>query len=78
MKARLNVMTMTNPKLNELNEKGYTLYASFIPILLIIAILFGPGYFLLKGEFDFPTLGSDKTEVRRFDGFPTVAYTKKH
>jgi hypothetical protein len=67
-------MTTTNNKHNH-SERGYTLYASFIPIVLIILIIVGAGYFLLKGEFQMPKLGKDMAEVRRIEGFPTVAYT---
>ncbi len=68
-------MTTNNPETNT-NEKGaFTLYSSFLPILLLLGIIIGAGYFLLSGEFDFPTLGGNKTEVRRLTGYPTIVYT---
>lgn len=69
---------MTINKKPHQNEKGYTLYASFIPILLIIGIILGAGYFLMKGEFKLPSIGRSKTEVRRLKGFPTTIYTSEN
>jgi hypothetical protein len=72
LKAELNVMTIVNN--NNLNQSGFTLYASFLPIALVIAIILGAGYFLMQGEFELPRLGNDTTEVKRIEGFPRMLY----
>ncbi len=59
------------------DQRGYTLNASLVPVLLIVGIIIGAGYFLLRGEIELPKLGTDRTEVRRLDDFPTVQFTKE-
>lgn len=56
--------------------KHLTLYASFLPLIIVLAIIFGAGYFLMQGEFELPSFGTDITEVRRLGDFPTVVFTK--
>lgn len=68
---------MTINKKVSKNEKGYTLYASFIPVVLVIGIILGTGYFLMKGEIKLPSFGRRITEVRRLKGFPTNIYTSE-
>ncbi len=58
-------------------NKTHTLYISLLPILLILGIIVGAGYMLMKGEFKLPKLTKDITEVRRLEGFPTVVKTTK-
>ena len=62
-------MTMNKTK----NEKGQILYGSLVPIFIILAILLGTGYFLLKNEIKMPKFRKEPTEIRRLEGFPTVS-----
>ena len=54
------------------NEKGQILYASLLPILVVIAIIVGTGFYLLQGEIKLPKFGRDATELRRLEGYPTI------
>ena len=56
-------------------QKGI-LNMSLIPLFIIIALIFGAGYFLMKGEIKLPSF-SRGPKVRRIEGFPTVIYTQK-
>jgi hypothetical protein len=50
---------------------------NLIPVAVLVVLIIGAGYFLLKGEIKFPNFGDDTPEVRRLNGFPTVVYTDK-
>lgn len=56
-----------------MNEEGKILYATFLPIVVLVAVLAGTGYFLLKGDIKLPKLRKEPTEIRRLEGFPTIA-----
>lgn len=47
---------------------------SALPLIIILGLIFGAGYFLLKGDVDLSSFFRDNTtlEMRRLDGFPTV------
>lgn len=66
---------MTQNKINQ-DQKGYTLNANLIPLVIIILIIIGAGYFLLQGEIKLPKLTKDRTEVTRFEGYPTTVANK--
>ncbi len=68
-------MTLNKNSLND-NEFGYTLHISILPIVVIILIILGAGFFLMRGEFELPSFGTDETEVTRINGYPTIVYTE--
>ena len=47
---------------------------SLLPLILILVIILGAGYFLLQGDIKFPKLDRGP-EIRRLQGFPTVVNT---
>jgi hypothetical protein len=47
---------------------------SLIPLVLILAVILGAGYFLIQNDIKFPSF-DNKPEIKRLDGFPTVIYT---
>jgi hypothetical protein len=47
---------------------------SLIPLVLILAVILGAGYFLVQGDIKFPSF-DDTPQINRLDGFPTVIYT---
>ncbi len=53
-------------------EDGKILYATILPILALVAVLIGAGYFLLRGEIKLPKFRRDATELTRLEGFPTI------
>ncbi|GIW69833.1 MAG: hypothetical protein KatS3mg101_0580 [Patescibacteria group bacterium] len=53
-----------------------TLNMSLIPLVVIVLLMLGAGYFLLQGEIKIPRLKKD-TEIRRLDGFPTTITTER-
>lgn len=52
-----------------MNKKSKTLYISFLPILVLAALIVGAGYFLTEGEIKLPG-SSNRIEVKRLEGFP--------
>ncbi len=58
------------------NKTKTTLNMSLIPLVVIILLMLGAGYFLLQGEVKIPFLKKG-TEIRRLDGFPTVVTTDR-
>lgn len=44
---------------------------NLLPIVVLVLIAFGTGYFLIKGDFKFPKFNRDP-QIRRLNGFPTV------
>lgn len=54
------------------NEKGQILYASLLPILIVVAIIVGAGFYLFKGEIKMPKFGRSATELKRLEGLPTI------
>lgn len=49
---------------------------SLIPLVIIILLILGTGYFLLEGEIKLPKFKRGP-QIRRLDPFPTVVYTEK-
>ena len=60
------------------NENGQIMYGSLLPLFVILAILFGAGFFLLRGEYELPKLRKDPTEITRLQGFPTIVENSEH
>jgi hypothetical protein len=58
-----------------MTSKKLTLYISLIPLFLIIAIILGAGFFLIKDDVDLKKLFSDSPKVRRLEGYPMVLRT---
>lgn len=56
----------------ENKEEGKILYATILPILALVAVLVGAGYFLLRGEIKLPKFRKEATELTRLEGFPTI------
>lgn len=57
------------------NEHGYTLQLSILPVAIIVLIILGAAFFLMRGEFELPSFGKKETEVTRIDGYPSTIYT---
>ncbi len=51
-----------------------SLKVSLIPIVILIGLIIGAGYFLLQGEINLPKFNKGPT-IQRIEGFPTVIYT---
>ncbi len=58
------------------NRQEAFLRVSLLPLLVLIGLIFGAGYFLLKDEIKLPSLRKNPT-IQRLEGFPTVIYTDK-
>ncbi len=58
-----------------MTKQTHILNMSFLPIVLLIALILGAGYFLLAGDIDIAKLLKREPEVRRLAGFPTVINT---
>jgi hypothetical protein len=59
-----------------MTKKTHTIYMSFLPLVVIILIILGAGFFLLQGEIKLPKFNKGP-QIRRLEGFPTVIYTNK-
>ncbi|KKS40037.1 MAG: hypothetical protein UV27_C0025G0001, partial [candidate division WWE3 bacterium GW2011_GWA1_42_46] len=57
------------------NKTKTTLNMSLIPLVVIVVLMIGAGYFLLQGEIKLPGFNKG-TQIRRLDGFPTVITTE--
>lgn len=57
------------------NNKNFslTLYISFLPIVILVLLILGAGYFLTEGEFKLPS--SNEFSARSIEGFPTTVLT---
>lgn len=53
-------------------NKSLILYMSLLPVFLIIALIIGAGYFLMKDDFKLPKIFNNEPQVRRLEGFPTA------
>jgi hypothetical protein len=53
-------------------KKTNTLYMSFVPVILLLVLIAGAGYFLLKDDFKLPKIFNNEPQLRRLEGFPTV------
>ncbi len=50
---------------------------NLIPVIVLVLLILGAGYLLLRSDLKLPKIGESAPVVRRFNGFPTVAYTSK-
>ena len=57
------------------NKTKTTLNMSLLPLVVIVVLMIGAGYFLLQGEIKLPGFNKG-TQIRRLDGFPTVITTE--
>jgi hypothetical protein len=53
------------------NQKA-ELKVSLIPLVILIGLILGAGYFLLQGEITLPKFNRGPT-IKRLEGFPTIA-----
>lgn len=58
------------------NKQRAELRVSLIPLVILIGLILGAGYFLLQGEITLPKFNKGPT-IRRLAGFPTVVNTDK-
>ena len=58
------------------NKQRASLKVSLIPLVVIVFLILGIGYFLLQGEITLPKLRKGPT-IQRLEGFPTVIYTQE-
>jgi len=58
------------------NKQDAFLRVSLLPLIVLVGLIFGAGYFLLKDEIKLPSLRKSPT-IQRLEGFPTVIYTDK-
>ncbi len=60
-----------------MTKKSETLYLSFLPLIILIVLILGAGYFLLAGEIKIPFLNtSNRLEVKRLANFPVTVETQ--
>ena len=60
-----------------MNKKQHTiLNMSLLPLAVIILLIIGVGYFLLKGEVELPKFNRGP-QIKRLQGYPTVIDTTK-
>jgi len=57
-------------------ENNEILKLSLMPLIVLIILILGAGYFLLQGEIDLPKFNKGPT-IRRLEGFPTLVYTQE-
>ena len=55
-----------------MTAKSIKLNVSLLPVILLVLIAVGAGYFLMQGEFKLPKIFNRDPEVRRLKGFPTL------
>lgn len=48
---------------------------SLLPVVLLLALIVGTGYFLLKDDIKLPKFFSNEPQLRRLQDFPTVVST---
>jgi len=58
------------------DKQRASLKVSLLPIIILIGLILGIGYFLLQGEITLPKFNKGPT-IQRMAGFPTVIYTDK-
>lgn len=58
------------------NKQRAALKVSLFPIVLLVGLILGIGYFLLQGEISLPKLNRGPT-IQRIAGFPTVIYSDR-
>ena len=69
MKARLKV-NMNNKSL--IPQKSLILYISLLPVIILVLLILGAGYFLMKDDFELSKIFNRGPQVRRLEGFPVV------
>ncbi|MCA9308059.1 protease complex subunit PrcB family protein, partial [candidate division WWE3 bacterium] len=58
------------------NEHGASkLYISILPIVILVLLVLGLGYFLTEGEVDLPWKSTNRLDVERIEGYPTNILT---
>ena len=57
------------------NKKQF-IYISLLPLVTIIVLILGAGYFLLADEIKLPKFDKG-TQIRRLENFPTIIYTEE-
>ena len=57
------------------NKERASLKVSLIPIVILVGLILGAGFFLLKDEIQLPKFNKGPT-IQRLEGFPTVIYTQ--
>lgn len=58
------------------DKQRAALKVSLFPIVVLIGLIMGIGYFLLQGEISLPKLNRGPT-IQRVEGFPTVIYSDR-
>jgi hypothetical protein len=58
------------------NRQRAELKVSLFPIVILIGLILGIGYFLLQGEITLPKFNKGPT-IQRIEGFPTVIYSDR-
>ncbi|MBW6441565.1 hypothetical protein K0B04_01475 [Patescibacteria group bacterium] len=58
------------------DKQRASLKVSLIPLVILIGLILGAGYFLLQGEINLPKLNKGPT-IQRIEGFPTVIYSDR-
>lgn len=58
------------------NENTTVLKLSLLPLVILIILIVGAGYFLLQDEIKLPKFNKGPT-IKRLEGFPTLVYTDK-
>jgi hypothetical protein len=56
-------------------KKTNTLYMSLLPVVLLLVLIAGAGYFLLKDDIKLPKFFNNEPQLRRLQDFPTVVNT---
>jgi len=59
-----------------MTSKSQIIKMSFLPLIIIIALILGAGYLLINGEIKLPKFNKGP-QIRRLEGFPTIIYTDK-
>lgn len=54
-----------------MTKKLFLFNMSLLPVVLIVLLIIGAGYLLMKGDIKLPKFGNEPS-VRRLEGFPTV------
>lgn len=60
-----------------MTKKSHILNMSLLPVVLLLALILGAGYFLMAGDGSISKLFNRGPEVRRLAGFPTVVPTQE-
>jgi predicted RNA-binding protein with PUA-like domain len=56
------------------SKQQATIRMSMIPLVIIVALILGAGFLLLKGEINFKKIFNPSPQIRRIQGFPTIVY----